>query len=108
MALEPKSHVDSNTPMTGDAHNRVSVSLGSQSCADAKATKGQHRSRSGAKNRSGTYRNNRGSDARRQHGKELPAKGRVVLPPATFCPTASAPAFYDASGRVLRFVSRAG
>src|ERR1700730_8631574 len=37
MALEPKSHCDSRTPRTEDAHSRVSVSLGSQSCADAES-----------------------------------------------------------------------
>src|SRR5271165_4154697 len=30
IALEPKSHCDSRTPITGDAQSRVSVSLGSQ------------------------------------------------------------------------------
>ena len=37
MALEPKSHCDSRTPITGDAQSRVSDSLGSQSCADAES-----------------------------------------------------------------------
>ena len=37
MTLEPKSHCDSRTPTTGDAQSRVSVSLGSQSWAAAKA-----------------------------------------------------------------------
>ena len=37
MALEPTSHCDSRTPITGDAQSRVSVSLGSQSWADAES-----------------------------------------------------------------------
>ena len=37
MALEPKSHCDSRIPITGVAQSRVSVSLGSQSCADAES-----------------------------------------------------------------------
>ena len=37
IALEPKSHPDSRTPITGLAHSRVSVSLGNQSCADAES-----------------------------------------------------------------------
>ena len=37
MALEPRSHSHSRTSMTGDVESRVSVSLGSQSCADAES-----------------------------------------------------------------------
>jgi hypothetical protein len=37
IALEPKSHCDSRTPITGVADSRVSFSLGSQSWADAES-----------------------------------------------------------------------
>jgi hypothetical protein len=37
MALEPKSHCGSRTPITGGADSRVSFSLGSQSWADAES-----------------------------------------------------------------------
>src|SRR5689334_19695037 len=37
IALEPKSHCDSRTPVGGLAQSRVSVSFGNQSCADAES-----------------------------------------------------------------------
>ena len=37
IAPEPKSHFDSKTPITGLVQRRVSVSLDSQSCADAES-----------------------------------------------------------------------
>jgi hypothetical protein len=53
IALEPKSHCDSRTPITGDAQSRVSVSLGSQSCADAESDQERYRTECRAKASSG-------------------------------------------------------